>query len=76
MTGARGTSMSTFGALTFLACLYLTGTVFASIEFAIATGPCDDGDGLFSQCDDSAAGGLCASTADVAKKWCCPPEAA
>ena len=71
---ARGTNASVLNMIYILACLYLSGSAVASIEFTIATGPFDSGDGLINQCDDSAAGGLCASTSDVAKKWCCPPE--
>ncbi|KAH8880929.1 hypothetical protein GQ53DRAFT_832933 [Thozetella sp. PMI_491] len=63
-------------AQSLLACLYFSGTALASIEFTIATGPCDNGAGLFNKCDDSAAGGMCASAPDITKKWCCPPATA
>lgn len=52
--------------------LLLSGTAMSSIEFAIADGACS-GTGVFEPCDDSDAGGLCATSADVGKSWCCRP---
>ncbi|KAI9158946.1 Tip elongation aberrant protein Tea4 [Paramyrothecium foliicola] len=44
----------------------------ASFEFRIASGPCE-GTNVFQGCDPTQLGGLCASTPDANKEWCCDP---
>jgi hypothetical protein len=57
-----------------LVSLFLVEAVVGSIQFTIASGECpNSGNGVFNSCDDSDAGGLCASAPDLDRTWCCRP---